>query len=63
MKKIIAVVCSFVLAVVSAFGVAGCFGGGDDETDTTPKEYTIQYTDDSGVHMIKVTDGMPYSLG
>lgn len=30
--------------------------------NTTPKEYTIQYTDESGAHTITVTDGMPYSL-
>lgn len=35
-------------------------GGG--ETDNTPKEYVIQYADDSGAHQINVTDGMPYTM-
>lgn len=40
------------------------FAGCDNNTpaDTTPKEYTIQYTDDSGTHQITVTAGMPYAL-
>lgn len=37
----------------------GCFGGDKDET---PKERTIQYTDDEGVHTLTVTDGMPYYI-
>ena len=43
--------------------LAGCFGSGNNTPeDTTPKEYTIQYTDDSGTHQITVTAGMPYAL-
>lgn len=46
-----------VVAACALFAV-GCVGGvGGD-----PKQYTIQYTDDEGTHMLTVTDGMPYSL-
>ena len=44
----------------------GLFGSGDDgnnnNTQTTPTEYTIQYTDDVGAHTLTVTDGATYSL-
>ena len=42
-------------------GCGGMFGG-DDNSDPTPKEYTIQYSDDAGTHTLTVTEGMPYSL-
>lgn len=62
MKKFITCFLSMALATVMAFSFAGCFGDDDTPVDTTPKEYTIQYTDDLGAHTITVTDGMPYSL-
>ncbi len=66
MKKFLTCFLSVALAAVMAFGVAGCGDAGNksDEApvDDTPKEYVIQYTDDSGTHQINVTDGMPYSL-
>ncbi len=58
MKKFVAIVCSLILTAVSSFGVAGCFGNGGGGS----KEYTVQYTDDSGTHTLTVTGGMPYSL-
>lgn len=61
MKRRFFVICAVAVTVVlSALLFAGCAGEG--EQDTEPKEYTVQYTDDSGVHTIAVTDGMPYSL-
>ncbi len=48
-----------ILCVISAVFV-GCYQ--DIPADTAPKEYVIQYADDSGMHQITVTDGMPYSL-
>ncbi|MDE6001188.1 MAG: InlB B-repeat-containing protein [Clostridia bacterium] len=64
MKKLITFIFSMALVAVMTFGFAGCFGGGGSgqPADTTPKEYTIQYTDDAGTHQITVTEGMPYSL-
>ena len=57
-RKNIALIC-LVMAVVMVVGFAGC---DNTPVDTTPKEYTIQYTDDSGTHQITVTAGMPYAL-
>ncbi|MDE7306631.1 MAG: InlB B-repeat-containing protein [Clostridia bacterium] len=64
MKKLITFIFSMALVAVMTFGFAGCFGSGGSgqPADTTPKEYTIQYTDDAGTHQITVTEGMPYSL-
>lgn len=61
MKKLITCFISMALATVMLFSLAGCFGNNTPE-DTTPKEYTIQYTDDVGTHQLNVTAGMPYSL-
>lgn len=61
-KKLLSVICTVVAMLMTCtVFLAGCFGGGKSK-DTPPKEYTIQYTDESGAHMITVTDGMPYSL-
>ena len=54
------------LAFITTLGLClstGCGGlfGGDNRNDT-PKEYTIQYSDDAGAHTFTVTEGMPYSL-
>ena len=65
MKKKMLIILSVLLSAVMAFSLAGCGGGTADDNppvDDTPKEYVIQYTDDSGTHQINVTDGMPYSL-
>lgn len=61
-RKFISVLC-IVLTMLMTCTVflAGCFGNSTPE-DTTPKEYTIQYTDDAGTHQLTVTAGMPYSL-
>lgn len=61
-SKFLAATCT-VIAILMTCTVflAGCFGNSTPE-DTTPKEYTIQYTDDRGTHQITVTAGMPYSL-
>lgn len=59
-KKRIVVLCAVIAMLVSSMAVfAGCNGTPED---TTPKNYTIQYTDDSGTHQITVTAGMPYAL-
>lgn len=34
----------------------------NSQVDNTTKEYTIQYTDDTGTHQITVTKDMPYSI-
>lgn len=63
-KKLLSVICTVVaMLMMCTVFLTGCFGGGENNnTDTTPTEYTIQYTDDVGTHTITVTDGMPYSL-
>lgn len=50
------------LSVVLACCIAVLGACEKQPEDTTPKEYTIQYTDDAGSHQITVTAGMPYSL-
>ena len=64
MKKFLTCLLSVALAAVMAFSFTGCFDGGDDDppVDDTPKEYVIQYTDDSGTHKLTVSPDMPYSL-
>ena len=69
MKKRITILVALLLVVVSAMSVvlAGCgmFGdkGGDDNNQQTePVTYTIQYTDDNGTHTITVQSGQPYSI-
>lgn len=60
-KKGFITVCSLIAVLVACVALfVGCF----DKTpvDTTPKTYTIQYTDDAGTHQLTVTEGMPYSL-
>lgn len=48
---------------VLMFSLVACdTQGGGGNTDNTPKEYVIQYADDSGAHQINVTDGMPYTM-
>ncbi len=60
-KKLIAkmsvLLASIMLVCVS---LTGCFGDGGSEPKT--KEYTIQYSDDAGTHILTVTEGMPYTL-
>lgn len=63
-RKFFSVICTVIAMLMTCtVFLAGCFGGGNNTPeDTTPKEYTIQYTDDSGTHQITVTAGMPYAL-
>lgn len=58
-KKGFAAFIAVVMLITCMAFLTGCF---DKPEDTTPKEYTVQYTDESGAHTITVTDGMPYSL-
>ncbi len=51
-----------VCAVLAMLFFCTAFFAGCDNTLDDAKEYTIQYTDDSGTHQITVTSGMPYSL-
>ena len=69
MKKRITILVALLLVVVSAMSVvlAGCGmfgdkGGGDNNQQTEPVTYTIQYTDDNGTHTITVQSGQPYSI-
>ena len=70
MKKRITILVALLLVVVSAMSVvlAGCGmfgdkGGGDNNNQQTePVTYTIQYTDDNGTHTITVQSGQPYSI-
>ncbi len=60
-RKFLSVICTVVAMLISCMAFfTGC--GNNTPEDTTPKEYTIQYTDDSGTHQITVTAGMPYAL-
>ena len=62
-KKIIArlaVVLALILTISCIF--AGCDGLFGNRGDDSPKEYTIQYTDDVGTHTLNVKEGAPYSL-
>lgn len=63
-RKFFSVICTVIAMLMTCtVFLAGCFGSSNNTPeDTTPKEYTIQYTDDSGTHQITVTAGMPYSL-
>lgn len=54
-------ICSVLLTGCGLFG-GGNDDNGDDNTQITATEYTIQYTDDNGTHILTVTDGSPYSL-
>lgn len=63
-RKFFSVICTVIAMLMTCtVFLAGCFGSGNNTPeDTTPKEYTIQYTDDSGTHQITVAAGMPYAL-
>lgn len=52
-----------ILASISfcTFTLGAC-GGGKTKNENQVKTYTIQYTDDNGVHTLKVADGDVYSL-
>ena len=70
MKKRITILVALLLVVVSAMSVvlAGCGmfgdkGGGDNNNQQTePVTYTIQYADDAGTHTITVQSGQLYSV-
>lgn len=56
-KKVLMTVCIVIAMIISCMAFfTGCGG------ESASKEYTIQYTDDSGTHQITVTSGMPYSM-
>ncbi len=60
MKKGLFTLCVVTAILISCMALlSGCslFGGGGDADNTTPtpKEYTIQYTDDIGTQQITVT--------
>lgn len=61
MKKRISLVSCLMAALLSCSVV---FGGctDNDDTSSVPTEYTIQYTDDAGLHSLSVTSGSVYSL-
>lgn len=61
MKRIIFLFVVLMIVAVT-FGLVACDSASNDVTDDTPKNYTIQYTDEYGVRQITVTDGMPYSM-
>ena len=62
-KKSISALIALLSVFVLMFGLVACdTQGGGGNTDNTPKEYVIQYADDSGAHQITVTDGMPYTM-
>lgn len=62
MKKRLSLVSCLMAALLScSIILSSCFGGNGD-TSSTPTEYTIQYTDDAGLHSLSVTSGSVYSL-
>lgn len=61
-KKLFLKFCATITAlIVSTVFFVGCFGS-DSPENASPQEYIIQYWDDSGIHQLTVTEGMPYSL-
>lgn len=61
MKKKLISICMLVMAIVSCMSIlTSCFSSNSSSTENTT--YTIQYTDDAGVHTINVENGMPFSL-
>ncbi len=65
MKKLMKRLTCGLMAMLMSFSFVGCFGdddGGGNSSDTTPKNYTVQYTDDQGTHQLEVTEGMPYAM-
>ncbi|MDE6492285.1 MAG: InlB B-repeat-containing protein, partial [Lactobacillus sp.] len=61
-KRLVSICTLMVLAVFCLSLLAACDFSGDDGKDATPKEYTIQYTDDTGLHTLTVIENMLYSL-
>ena len=60
MKKRITLICCLMAALISCSVIfSGCT---DDNTSPAPTEYTIQYTDDAGLHSLSVKSGAVYSL-
>lgn len=57
-----AVSAAFCALILTGCGFFGAFDGDDDDKPSTPQKYTIQYTDESGVKQLTVTQGQPYSL-
>ncbi len=62
-NKVLIPLIALLSVFVLTFSLVACdTQGGGGDTDDTPKEYVIQYADDSGAHQITVTDGMPYTM-
>lgn len=61
LKIVCAVLLTFLLSIVC---LTACDFGKkpDGDGDGVAQKYTIQYTDDAGVHQLEVTTGMPYSI-
>ena len=57
-----AMLCSLVLSGCSISGGGNDNSNNNNNTQTTPIEYTIQYTDDIGPHTLTVIDGATYAL-
>lgn len=55
------IISSVIASIIGLSALSGCFGN-EDNRDTTPKNYTLQYTDDGGTHQINVTSGEAYVL-
>lgn len=58
-KILIIAVCTIVLVTLCVFGMSGCNNPFDS---ADPDTYTIQYTDDTGLHQITVASGELYGL-
>lgn len=58
-KILIIAVCTIVLVTLCVFGMSGCNNPFDS---ADPDTYTIQYTDDTGIHQITVASGELYGL-
>lgn len=61
-KILIITVCTIVLIMLCVFGMSGCSIFGSDSDKSEPGTYTIQYTDDMGLHQISVTEGELYNI-
>lgn len=59
LKIVCAVLLTFILSIVC---LTACDFGKKPDGDGVAQKYTIQYTDDAGVHQLEVTTGMPYSI-
>lgn len=68
-RKLLSVLFAVIFACAAFAGCFGnvgcfesCFGGNKEQTDDTPKEYTVKYTLDGETVQLKVTQGKLYEL-